>query len=126
MLGVRSCERRVAEMTRRRGLTTHPRTLFCRAVPCHALNGGRWDRDGSSLGVSGLAVMPGLSNTADETRKPDMSALAALVDSDLKRVNALILDRMHSPVALIPQLAGHIIAAGGKRLRPMLTLASAK
>src|SRR5471032_3356417 len=69
--------------------------------------------------------MPGLSNSADE-RKPDMSALAALVDSDLKRVNALILDRMHSPVALIPQLAGHIIAAGGKRLRPMLTLASAK
>ena len=70
--------------------------------------------------------MPGLSKAADEARKPDMSALAALVDSDLKRVNALILARMHSPVALIPQLAGHIIAAGGKRLRPMLTLASAK
>ena len=33
---------------------------------------------------------------------------------------------MHSPVSLIPQLAGHIIAAGGKRLRPMLTLASAR
>ena len=33
---------------------------------------------------------------------------------------------MHSPVALIPQLAGHIIAAGGKRLRPMLTLAAAR
>jgi octaprenyl-diphosphate synthase len=33
---------------------------------------------------------------------------------------------MQSPVALIPQLAGHIIAAGGKRLRPMLTLASAR
>jgi octaprenyl-diphosphate synthase len=31
---------------------------------------------------------------------------------------------MHSPVALIPQLAGHIVSAGGKRLRPMLTLAS--
>src|SRR5436309_2855199 len=41
-------------------------------------------------------------------------------------VNALILERMQSPVALIPQLAGHIIAAGGKRLRPMLTLASAR
>src|SRR5579859_1445372 len=80
----------------------------------------------ASLGVSGLAVMPGLSKTADATRKPDMSALSALVASDLKRVNALILDRMQSPVALIPQLAGHIIAAGGKRLRPMLTLASAK
>lgn len=33
---------------------------------------------------------------------------------------------MESPVALIPQLAGHVISAGGKRLRPMLTLASAK
>ncbi|MPZ12470.1 MAG: polyprenyl synthetase family protein [Kiloniellaceae bacterium] len=33
---------------------------------------------------------------------------------------------MHSPVALIPQLASHIVAAGGKRLRPMLTLASAR
>ncbi len=42
------------------------------------------------------------------------------------RVNALVLARMQSPVALIPQLAGHIIAAGGKRLRPMLTLASAR
>ena len=33
---------------------------------------------------------------------------------------------MQSPVALIPQLAGHIVAAGGKRLRPILTLASAR
>src|SRR5947209_13589986 len=33
---------------------------------------------------------------------------------------------MHSPVALIPQLAGHIVSAGGKRLRPLLTLACAR
>ena len=33
---------------------------------------------------------------------------------------------MHSPVALIPQLAAHIVAAGGKRLRPLLTLAAAR
>ena len=33
---------------------------------------------------------------------------------------------MDSPVSLIPQLAGHLVAAGGKRLRPMLTLASAR
>ena len=33
---------------------------------------------------------------------------------------------MHSPVDLIPQLAAHIIAAGGKRLRPLLTLAAAR
>ena len=42
------------------------------------------------------------------------------------KTNAVILDKMQSPVALIPQLAGHIIAAGGKRLRPMLTLACAR
>jgi octaprenyl-diphosphate synthase len=55
-----------------------------------------------------------------------LDRLAALLKGDLERVNALILDRMQSPVTLIPQLAGHIIAAGGKRLRPMLTLATAR
>jgi octaprenyl-diphosphate synthase len=55
-----------------------------------------------------------------------LDRLIALLERDLDRVNTLILERMHSPVALIPQLAGHIIAAGGKRLRPMLTLATAR
>jgi octaprenyl-diphosphate synthase len=40
-------------------------------------------------------------------------------------VNAVILERMQSRVALIPELAGHLIAGGGKRMRPMLTLACA-
>jgi octaprenyl-diphosphate synthase len=55
-----------------------------------------------------------------------LDALIALVRDDLARVNAAVIDRMHSSVSLIPQLAGHIIAAGGKRLRPMLTLAAAR
>ncbi len=42
----------------------------------------------------------------------------------MRAVNALILERMHSPVALIPQLATYLIAAGGKRIRPLLTLAT--
>lgn len=49
----------------------------------------------------------------------------ALVASDMNGVNAVILERMQSKVALIPELAGHLIAGGGKRMRPMLTLASA-
>ncbi len=49
-----------------------------------------------------------------------------LVDADMKRVNQVIIDNMHSDVALIPQLASHLVAAGGKRMRPMLTLASAQ
>src|SRR5829696_1401997 len=49
----------------------------------------------------------------------------ALVAPDMNGVNAVILERMQSKVALIPELAGHLIAGGGKRMRPMLTLASA-
>lgn len=51
--------------------------------------------------------------------------LQALVAEDLREVNRVILEHMNSDVALIPTLAGHIIASGGKRLRPMLTLAAA-
>ncbi|MBV9859228.1 MAG: polyprenyl synthetase family protein [Alphaproteobacteria bacterium] len=58
--------------------------------------------------------------------KPTLQPLASLVRSDLDRVNRVIVERMKSPVALIPQLAGHLVSAGGKRLRPMLTLASAR
>jgi octaprenyl-diphosphate synthase len=58
-------------------------------------------------------------------RAPSLDALMALVTSDMNGVNAVILERMQSKVALIPELAGHLIAGGGKRMRPMLTLASA-
>src|ERR1041384_1859866 len=51
--------------------------------------------------------------------------MIALTAPDMNAVNAVILDRMQSPVALIPELAGHLIAGGGKRMRPMLTLAGA-
>ena len=55
-----------------------------------------------------------------------LTALTTLVRDDLEACNRLIVQRMHSPVALIPQLAAHIVAAGGKRLRPLLTLAAAQ
>jgi len=56
-------------------------------------------------------------------RSPSLDALMALVATDMNGVNAVILERMQSKVALIPELAGHLIAGGGKRMRPMLTLA---
>ena len=40
-------------------------------------------------------------------------------------VNAIIVERMQSDIDLIPTLAGHLVASGGKRIRPMLTLAGA-
>lgn len=55
-----------------------------------------------------------------------LTALIGLVREDLEACNRLILEKMQSPVQLIPQLAAHLIAAGGKRLRPLLTLAAAR
>src|SRR5712671_6698350 len=58
--------------------------------------------------------------------KPSLDPLSQLLGSELDRVNQLIVERMQSPVELIPQLAGHLVASGGKRLRPMLTLGCAR
>jgi len=57
---------------------------------------------------------------------PSLDPLVALVASDMNQVNSVILERMQSEVPLIPELAGHLIAGGGKRMRPMLTLACAR
>ncbi len=55
-----------------------------------------------------------------------LAALAELVRADLSACNRVIVQNMQSQVELIPQLAAHLVAAGGKRLRPMLTLACAR
>ncbi len=51
--------------------------------------------------------------------------LVGLVAADMERVNATILSRTGSEVTMIPEVANHLISSGGKRLRPMLTLAMA-
>jgi len=72
---------------------------------------------------SDVASMSAASARPDEDA---LTALIALVGADLESCNRAIVARMESPVALIPQLAAHIVAAGGKRLRPLLTLAAAR
>jgi octaprenyl-diphosphate synthase len=60
-------------------------------------------------------------------RKPaSVDLLVDLGTADMEGVNALISARMQSPVAVIPALADHLINAGGKRLRPLLTVAAAR
>src|SRR5215472_2244791 len=62
-----------------------------------------------------------------EARAEDaLNGLVRLLDGDLEACNRTIVARMASQVPLIPQLAAHIVAAGGKRLRPLLTLATAR
>jgi octaprenyl-diphosphate synthase len=54
-----------------------------------------------------------------------LESLVALVAGDMNRVNQTILSRTGSEVAMIPEVANHLISSGGKRLRPMLVLAAA-
>src|ERR1041384_6707658 len=55
-----------------------------------------------------------------------IDALVGLVAADMERVNTTILSRTGSEVTMIPEGANHLISSGGKRLRPMLTLAMAQ
>lgn len=57
---------------------------------------------------------------------PSLDPILNLVAPEMNRVNSVILTRMQSEIPLIPELAGHLIAGGGKRMRPMLTLATAR
>ncbi len=57
--------------------------------------------------------------------EPSIERLSNLVRPDLQRVNDLIVSRTGSDVTMIPEVANHLISSGGKRLRPMLTLATA-
>lgn len=59
-------------------------------------------------------------------RRPTLDPMLALTAQGMNAVNAVILERMQSEIPLIPRLAGHLISGGGKRLRPMLTLAGAE
>lgn len=52
--------------------------------------------------------------------------LLVMAADDMAAVDALILERMDSPVGMIPNLAQHLVGAGGKRLRPLLTVATAQ
>ncbi|MCX5512334.1 polyprenyl synthetase [Kaistia algarum] len=71
----------------------------------------------------------GLVVPLDEGKKKGsakIEPLVQLVSADMNRVNELILSKAGSDVAMIPEVANHLISSGGKRLRPMLTLSAAR
>jgi octaprenyl-diphosphate synthase len=73
-----------------------------------------------------VSVVVSLEDQRREPKPPSLDRLVQLTAADMTKVNEVIVEQMQSPVLLIPQLAGHIVAAGGKRLRPMLTLSAAR
>jgi len=76
------------------------------------------------LGIAHLGVVVPF----EEAQQPPevLKELLEIVAADMQAVNRIILDKAVSEVELIPSLAHHLIESGGKRLRPMLTIASAK
>jgi octaprenyl-diphosphate synthase len=77
----------------------------------------RLARESVSMGV----VVPLEDKSVDRLIEP----LSTLVAGDMDRVNKTILSRTGSDVAMIPEVANHLISSGGKRLRPILTVATA-
>jgi len=65
------------------------------------------------------------SRNEPKTPQPSIEPLLDLVSGGMEEVNQLILSKAGSNVDLIPEIARHLISSGGKRLRPMLTLACA-
>ncbi|MFT3989423.1 polyprenyl synthetase family protein [Aestuariivirga sp.] len=63
---------------------------------------------------------------AEAGKRASIEPLVKLVEPDMARVNESILARAKSHVELIPEIATHLINSGGKRIRPMLTLAAAR
>ncbi|WP_316861480.1 polyprenyl synthetase family protein [uncultured Cohaesibacter sp.] len=70
-----------------------------------------------------MSVVPSMEKTKES--QASIQPLVELVKQDMGRVNELILEKAGSDVEMIPEVAKHLIDSGGKRLRPMLTLASA-
>ncbi|PLX37309.1 MAG: polyprenyl synthetase [Hyphomicrobiales bacterium] len=70
----------------------------------------------------------GVVVSLEEKKKPEagIEDLIRLVADDMDRVNQLILSKAGSDVEMIPEIAKHLINSGGKRLRPMLTIAAAQ
>ncbi|MBZ9934841.1 polyprenyl synthetase family protein [Mesorhizobium sp. BR1-1-16] len=71
----------------------------------------------------------GLVIPLEDSKKRASASLEPLLDlvaADMQRVNELILSKAGSNVSMIPEVANHLISSGGKRLRPMLTLAAAR
>ena len=87
--------------------------------------GSKYRVDQYSFGMVRSSIVGVVVPLEDKAVEPGIAALVALAAPDMKRVDQTILSRAASHVSMIPDVARHLIASGGKRLRPMLTLATA-
>lgn len=98
-----------------------PRTEAIRPLPWPSrlfMVGDQTEQESGALGV----VIP---LEESKNKQASVKPLVDLTKSGMERVNQLILSKAGSDVQMIPEVANHLISSGGKRLRPMLTLATA-
>lgn len=77
------------------------------------------------MNMGPLGTAAGARTHADPVKISPIERLASMVEADLGAVETLIHARLTSKVQLIPQLGSHLVDSGGKRLRPLITLAAA-
>ena len=75
--------------------------------------------------MTDVGVVVSIDKQGGKPGREGIEALVGLTRADMDRVDAMILSRTGSDVTMIPEVANHLISSGGKRLRPMLTLATA-
>ncbi len=85
-----------------------------------------WEQNLSIQDLSPSNATTTNGNEPGAAHQPSMNALLDLTTADMQRINDLILQEVHSHVDMIPELASHLIQSGGKRIRPMLTCATAR
>lgn len=73
-----------------------------------------------------LVNSPAKIDTSSPVPPSPAERLFRLASSEMAAVDAIIVQRMQSPVGMIPDLAAHLVGAGGKRLRPLLTVSCAR
>ena len=76
--------------------------------------------------MSAISLPKNKAQSIAQPKPVSLEPLVNLLAGDMQAVNDMITQRLASDVPLIPELAGHLIAAGGKRIRPMMTLAGAR
>lgn len=91
-----------------------------------ALSDNRVPRQLGATRGSGAFFVGVVVSFGEKSGGDNIDRLVALLRDDMTRVNETILSRTGSEVAMIPEVAQHLISSGGKRLRPMLTLAAAR
>jgi octaprenyl-diphosphate synthase len=70
---------------------------------------------------------PGSQASSPRPRpREDIASVVALVDEEMRAVEARLAERLESPVGAIPQVGAHLLGAGGKRLRPLLAVLAAR